>query len=94
MRPFQRDAASLERVYSLMHVGRDAVVDAGLGARYVRAAETFQSDIHERVCGLMCVWAQRMNESRAETFTSAAAAAWQEGKLDKMPDSSRRDIWR
>ena len=79
-----------------MHVCMYAVVDAGGGARYVRAAETFQSDIHERVCGLMCVcvWAQRMNESRAETFTIAAAAAWQEGKLDKMPDSSRRDIWR
>jgi hypothetical protein len=35
-----------------------------------------------------------MNESRAETFTVAAAAARQAGKLDKMPDSSRRDIWR
>ena len=31
------------------------VVDAVGGARYVRAAETSQPDIHERVCGLVCV---------------------------------------
>jgi hypothetical protein len=34
----------------------NAVVDAGGGARYVRAAETSQSDIHERVCDLVCVY--------------------------------------
>ena len=92
-----------------MHVGRGGVDECacmyvcmqwsmlveelGTYARPRRLSQTYTNGCVVS-CVCVCLWAQRMNESRAETFTVAAAAAWQAGKLDKMPDSSRRDIWR